>query len=145
MSDFQEQNLVAPQDEAVNGTVPAEAPVASPEESVAEASAPVVPNRHAEAGRKGAHRIHDLIRLGRLYEQEHGLKRGRLRLRQLIEEGKLYEQEHGLHRPRTKRPRKEQVLRSFLKSLTYMVKPGYRAELAALAQSLVERPARKSA
>src|SRR5690242_12494629 len=51
---------------------------------------------HAEAGRKGARRVHQLITEGRLYEQEHGLKRGRQRLRQLIELGKLYEQEHGL-------------------------------------------------
>src|SRR5438105_1857974 len=43
---------------------------------------------HAEAGRKGAHRVHQLIQEGRLYEQEHGLKRGRQRLRQLIELGK---------------------------------------------------------
>ena len=46
--------------------------------------------------RQGAQRLHHLIRLGKLYEQEHGLKRGRQRLRQLAEEGRLYEQEHGL-------------------------------------------------
>jgi hypothetical protein len=38
--------------------------------------------QHAEAGRKGAFRIHELVRLGKLYEQEHGLKRGRQRRRQ---------------------------------------------------------------
>src|SRR4051794_33773132 len=48
------------------------------------------PTWHADAGRKGAQRIHQLIQQGRQYEQEHGLKRGRQRLRQLIEEGKLY-------------------------------------------------------
>src|SRR5690348_2723919 len=48
---------------------------------------------HAQAGRKGARRVHQLIEHGRLYEQEHGLKRGRQRLRQLIQLGKLYEQE----------------------------------------------------
>ena len=53
-------------------------------------------NHHAEAGRKGAQRIHQLIEQGRQYEREHGLKPGRQRLRQLIEEGKLYEKEHGL-------------------------------------------------
>src|SRR3954447_8680477 len=57
---------------------------------------------HAEAGRKGAHRRHQLMQSGRLYEQEHGLTRGRQRVRQLIELGKLYEQEHGL---RPDRPR----------------------------------------
>src|SRR4051812_29191611 len=49
---------------------------------------------HAEAGRKGAARAQQLIQEGKLYEQEHGLKRGRQRLRQLIELGKLYEEEH---------------------------------------------------
>ena len=53
-------------------------------------------DRRSEAGRKGAYRVHQLIREGRLYEQEHSLKRGRQRLRQLIELGKLYEQEHGV-------------------------------------------------
>src|SRR5260370_13525338 len=48
-------------------------------------------NQHAEAGRKGAHRIHELIRQGRLYEREHGLKPGRQRLRHLIQEAKLYQ------------------------------------------------------
>src|SRR5438132_675640 len=33
-------------------------------------------NRHVEAGRKGARRVHQLIQEGKLYEQEHGLKRG---------------------------------------------------------------------
>ena len=50
-------------------------------------------NSHAEAGRKGARCIHQLIQQGKLYEREHNLKPGRQRLRQLIEEGKLYEQE----------------------------------------------------
>src|SRR3954451_1688737 len=63
------------------------------------------PNPHAEAGRKGARRIHQLIQEGKLYEQEHGFKRGRQRLRQLIEEGKLYEEEHGLHQRKKRDPR----------------------------------------
>src|SRR5271156_1644557 len=53
---------------------------------------------HAEAGRKGAQRIHQLIEEGRLYEKEHGLKRGRQRLRQLIELGEGYEHEHRMRR-----------------------------------------------
>src|SRR5205823_10051010 len=131
-SGWNEQGQTAPQESLVeetlvNGTAPEAAPAEVPAPPPVEE--PAAPNRHAEAGRKGAHRVHDLIRLGRLYEQEHGLKRGRLRLRQLIEEGKLYEQEHGLRRVRQARPRKEQVLRTFLKSLLYMVKPAYRAEL----------------
>ena len=90
--------------------------------------------RYAEAGRKGAARVHQLILQGRQYEAEHGLKRGRQRIRQLIEEGKLYEQEHGL-RP-TRKPRKrlgrlgrEQLLRTFLETVVRMVRPAYRQRL----------------
>jgi hypothetical protein len=93
---------------------------------------PVAVSRHAEAGRKGARRVHQLIERGRLYEQEHGLKRGRQRLRQLIEEGKLYEREHGLGAAGTRRGRmgSEQVLRTFLQALLRMVRPAYRQRLA---------------
>src|SRR5438094_289440 len=93
-------------------------PVAAPESAaVADVAAnghADKPSRHVEAGRKGAHRVHELIQRGRLYEQEHGLTRGRQRLRQLLEEGKLYEQEHGLS-PRRRKSRTrlsgEQALR----------------------------------
>src|SRR5205085_4246998 len=51
--------------------------------------APEAGDWHAEAGRKGARRVHQLIQEGKLYEQEHGLTSGRQRLRQLIELGKL--------------------------------------------------------
>jgi hypothetical protein len=102
---------------------------------------PIAVNHHAEAGRRGAHRVHQLIRLGKLYEQEHGLKRGRQRLRQLIEEGKLYEQEHGLRsRPRVPRVGREQALRDFLRALQRIVQPAYRAELAALVENLDAHP-----
>ena len=97
-------------------------------------------NRHAEAGRKGAHRVHQLMQLGLLYEQEHGLKRGRQRLRQLIQEGKLYEQEHGLARkprgPRRDRLGGDQLVQSFLRSLLRMVKPAYRDKLGRLMKAL---------
>jgi hypothetical protein len=113
-----------------NGTVTAEAPV----------EAPVVVNgRHAAAGRKGAERIHQLIQRGRLYEQEHGLKRGRQRLRQLIEEGKLYEEEHGLTTSRRKkrdRVRPEQLVHRLLDSLVRLSKPAYRPQLLKLMQAL---------
>src|SRR5262245_23626000 len=91
-----------------------------------ENSAPL--NRHVEAGRKGAQRFHQLGEYGKLYEQEHGLKRGRQRLRQLIEEGKLYEQEHGLspRRTRTGRISHKQVLRRLFEALTRMSRPSYR-------------------
>src|SRR5581483_12109240 len=94
----------------------------------------------AEAGRKGAHRVHELIQRGKLYEQEHGLKRGRQRLRQLIEEGKLYEQEHDLspRRPRKRGPRvgSKQVLTRLLESLIRIARPAYRPHLAHLVQTL---------
>jgi hypothetical protein len=100
-------------------------------------------NRHAEAGRKGGHRVHQLIQEGRLYEKEHGLKSGRQRLRQLIELGKAYEQEHGLrpnHRPK-RRERlyqgdREELLATFLRCLLRIAKPSFRAELRRLVEVL---------
>jgi len=59
--------------------------------------------RRSEAARKGAERIRELIRLGEVFEREHGVKRGRERRRRLIELGKRYEIEHGLARPTQKR------------------------------------------
>ena len=100
-------------------------------------------SRHAEAGRKGARRVHELIKRGRLYEQEHGLKSGRQRLRQLIELGKLYEQEHGLavggRRARAGRPRRvrsEQVLVNLLQSVYRLAKPRFRPQIARLIDAL---------
>jgi hypothetical protein len=100
---------------------------------------------HAEAGRKGARRVHQLIEEGKLYEKEHGLKRGRQRLRQLIELGKLYEQEHGL-RPARRRKRgerlsrmgREELLETFLQCLLRIAKPSFRAELMRLVEALVQ-------
>lgn len=100
------------------------------------------PNWHAEAGRKGALRIHQLIQEGRLYEKEHGLTRGRQRIRQLIQEGKLYEKEHGLRtggrasRARTPRLSSDQLLSTLLHSLVRLSKPKFRAQLVQLLQSL---------
>jgi hypothetical protein len=95
-------------------------------------------NPHAEAGRKGARRIHQLIQQGRLYEREHSLKPGRQRLRQLIAEGKLYEQERGLKPRKGRHPRmsQEQTLKTFLQALLRMVKPAYRTPLLGLMQAL---------
>ncbi len=78
-----------------NGALPVAVPSSNrvPEEQAVPGSEQsTTVNRYVVAGRKGAERIHQLIQRGRLYEQEHNLKRGRQRLRQLIEEGKLYEQ-----------------------------------------------------
>lgn len=98
----------------------------------------VGPNHHAEAGRKGAQRVHQLIQQGRLYEQEHGLKRGRQRIRQLIEEGKLYEQEHGLRSgpQRVARQSSDEVVRVFLHSLVRLVQPRFRVQLLELVQRI---------
>jgi len=97
---------------------------------------------HAEAGRKGAHRIHQLIQEGKLYEQEHGLKSGRQRLRQLIELGKLYEQEHGIQPERPKksgrlsRGERQELLATLVQCLIRVAKPSFRSELAQLAAAL---------
>src|SRR4051812_36306721 len=100
------------------------------------------PNRFAEAGRKGAQRIHQLVQEGKLYEQEHGLKRGRQRIRQLIEQGKLYEEEHGLRlgsrksANRLPRVSSEQVLLDFCQSLHRLVKARYRAQVLRMIEVL---------
>jgi len=100
--------------------------------------------RHAEAGRKGAQRVHQLIQEGKLYEQEHGLKSGRQWLRQLLEQGKLYEQEHGLRparhkrRQRLGRTEREELLATLLQCLLRIVKPSFRAELIRLVEALQE-------
>jgi len=99
--------------------------------------------RRSEAGRKGGHRVHELLEAGRRYEQEHGLKSGRQRLRQLIELGKLYEQEHGL-RPRSSRTRpvrmsriqRNELLSTLVQCLLRIARPSYRAELMRLLGTL---------
>jgi hypothetical protein len=100
---------------------------------------------HARAGREGARRVHQLIQAGRLYEQEHGLKRGRQRLRQLIELGKLYEQEHGLRPARAKkrgqrlsRLGRQELMATLLECLVRIAKPSFRAELTRLVQTLTQ-------
>src|SRR5439155_8194418 len=82
-----EESVTRPTEETFHANgVAAEA---APGEQPVQEPLAVEPNRHVEAGRKGARRVHELIERGRLYEQEHGLTRGRQRLRQLLEEGKL--------------------------------------------------------
>lgn len=119
-------------------------PAAGPpvDSSPAPAEVPERPNRYATAGRLGAERVHELIRLGQLYERDHGLSRGRQRLRQLIQLGKRYEQEHGLAEPAPRRRRsREDVWQDFLRALADVVKPAYRAEVERLAAALAGRPA----
>src|SRR5437016_5868172 len=95
MFDYNETAPVPTDEVVAQGRVAAEPQPAAPE-SATPAAAAESHGWHADAGRKGARRIHQLIQEGKLYEQEHGLKSGRQRLRQLIELGKLYEREHGL-------------------------------------------------
>jgi hypothetical protein len=97
----------------------------------------------AEAGRKGAKRIHQLIEAGKRYEQEHGLKEGRQRLRQLIELGKIYEAEHGHGQAgkkrrgvRLSRQDRDEVVATLLKCLVRIAKPSFRVELGKLAEAL---------
>jgi len=115
----------------------AEPQVPLPVETPPADSAPEVPNRFATAGKLGAERVHQLIRLGQRYEQEHGLKRGRQRLRQLIQLGKRYEQDHGLAAP-VRRPRKsrEDVWVDFVRALARGVKPTYRKDVERLVGEL---------
>jgi hypothetical protein len=131
---------LTPEAKTLPESLPDQTPNSSPEES----------RRHAEAGRKGAHRVHQLIERGRLYEQEHGLKRGRQRLRQLLELGKIYEQEHGLRptprerRGRISRTQRGQLLDTLLRCLIRIAKPSMRAELLRLVEALpVEVPDQK--
>lgn len=132
-----------PEDRAPQQEAPAEPAVETTLSSERNGSYEEVGTWRVEAGRKGAQRIHQLIEQGKLYEQEHGLKRGRQRLRQLIEEGKLYEKEHGLtqerRRSRGNRPKRlssEQQLMSFLQSVLRLAKPRFRSQVARLIQIL---------
>jgi hypothetical protein len=103
---------------------------------------PAAVNRFATAGKLGAERVHQLIRLGQQYEQEHGLKRGRQRLRQLIQLGKRYEQEHGLAAPaRRRRQSRGEVWADFVAALARVVKPTYRKDVERLVAALRQEPA----
>lgn len=146
---FTPTDTVVVQESPVAGARPEETPVstnATVPVPVEAAGGEAGPERwQAEAGRKGARRVHQLIREGRLYEQEHGLKRGRQRLRQLIELGKLYEQEHGLrpaprkkHAERLSRADRQELLATLLQCLVRLAKPSFRADLLRLTESLAQ-------
>jgi hypothetical protein len=127
-----------------NGQAHAEQGETTPAAEAANGTAAETRGRHAEAGRKGALRRHQLIQEGRLYEQEHGLKSGRQRIRQLIELGKLYEQEHGLRpglrkkRGRLSRVRRDELLATLLQCLVRIARPSFRAQLLRLAEALAD-------
>jgi hypothetical protein len=145
MTDNQDRALLLP-DQATPPEVAAPCPDdtgAAEERPVAATPDGGARSRLAEAGRKGARRIHQLIQEGKQYEKEHGLKRGRQRLRQLIELGKRYEEEHGLRPPhpqrrqgRLSRVRREELLGTLLECLRRIVKPSFRAELVRLIEAL---------
>jgi len=99
----------------INGTV---GQVDSPEpgQQPTEAALRSPSPQHAEAGRKGAFRIHELVRLGKLYEQEHGLSPRRKR--------------------RTPRLKPQQVLNGLLQTLWHVARPKYRADLRRLLEVL---------
>ncbi len=155
MSEHQEQLFTAAGEAVVQESPAAEVAVeARPEGAPADTNGTVAgPERwQAKAGRKGANRVHQLIREGRLYEQEHGLKRGRQRLRQLIELGKLYEQEHGLrpaprkkHADRLSRADREELLATLLQCLVRLAKPSFRAELLRLTEALSKADSEQAA
>jgi hypothetical protein len=90
----------------------------------------------AAAGRVGARRVHELIRLGKEYELEHGLTPGRQRLKQLIQLGRRYEHEHGLAAPKPRRRRRGDAWTDFVTALARVVKPSHRAAVEQLAATL---------
>lgn len=100
----------------------------------------VDPARSA-AGRLGGKRVHQLADLGRVYEQEHGLKAGRQRLKQLVQLGRRYEVETGV-RPATpkRRQRAGDSWQEFLAALARVVKPAHRPAVAQLAAALRPGP-----
>jgi len=142
MNDLPERVLEPAIDNPVNS--PAEGAPPEPELAAAD--------WHADAGRKGAARVHQLIELGRRYEAEHGLKKGRQRLRQLIELGKRYEKEHELlplpARERTERLNRadrDELLGTLLDCLLHVAKPSFRPQLERLVEALQHEEAGSAA
>ncbi len=124
---------------------PVEETQTAPAEVAADAVEPVPHPLHdvrAAAGRVGARRVHELIRLGKQYETEHGLTPGRQRLKQLIALGRRYETEHGLAAPKPRRRRRGDAWADFLTALARVVRPSHRAAVEQLAAALA--PPRKA-
>ena len=126
-------------------SAPVVEPVATPVEPIPH---PVDPVRSA-AGRLGGKRVRQLAELGRLYEQEHGLKAGRQRLRQLVQLGRRYEVEHGLRVVRPRRRKSGDVWQEFLVALAKVLKPAHRPAVeqlvAALQSNHTAEPVRRAA
>ena len=137
------------QDTVVESPVVEPTPTSAPELNVvhpepeshpdptSEVTSPPVNAARSAAGRIGAHRVHELMRLGLEYEREHGLKAGRQRQRQLIQLGRRYEQEHGLAAPKkVRRRRKGDAWKEFVTALARVVKPAYRPAVEQLVAAL---------
>jgi hypothetical protein len=122
-----EANPFAPDVTETPATTEATKPVAEPK--------PVNAVRSA-AGRAGAKRVQELVRLGREYEREHGLKAGRQRRRQLIQLGRRYELEHGLAAPKPRKRKRGDACTEFLAALARVVKPAYRQALEQMIAAL---------
>jgi hypothetical protein len=97
---------------------------------------PAVDPARSAAGRRGGERFHELVRLGREYEREHGLQAGRQRLKQLVQLGKRHEQEHGLAAAKPRRKRRGDAWAEFLAALARVIKPAHRGAVEQLAASL---------
>jgi hypothetical protein len=100
----------------------------------------VVDPVRAAAGRLGGHRVHELVELGRLYEQERGLKAGRQRLKQLVQLGRKYEVEHGLRSPRPRRVKRGDAWQEFMVAMGRVVKPAYRPMIERMVEALRNSP-----
>ncbi len=100
--------------------------VAAPGPAVAVMGPPAPDAARSAAGREGARRLVELARLGKRYEEEHGLKPGWQRRRQLIQLGKRYEVEHGLRPARVKRRKKEDAWKDLVSALAVLVRPSQR-------------------
>ncbi|MDB5311602.1 MAG: hypothetical protein JWO38_5804 [Gemmataceae bacterium] len=100
---------------------------------------PVDPVRSA-AGRLGGRRVHELAALGRVYEQEHGMKAGRQRLKQLVQLGRKYEAEHGLQVAKPRRKRKGDAWQEFLLAFARVIKGEHRPDVEQLIAALRPGP-----
>ena len=80
--------------------------------------------------------MQELVKLGREYEREHGLKAGRQRRRQLIQLGRRYEVEHGLRAPKPRRRKKGDAWTEFLTALARVIKPAHRPAVERLVAAL---------
>jgi hypothetical protein len=107
-------------------------------EPVVEETRPVDAARSA-AGRLGAKRVQELVRFGREYEREHGLKAGRQRRRQLIQLGRRYEVEKGLRATKPRRRKRGDAWTEFLVALGRVIKPAHRPAVERLVAALQQQ------